>query len=469
MQEICELPLSMIFDLFGHSLRTLVFKRVCRRWAEVAASKKMYTFRESVALEVLIYGNHTLISEVRTWPKLNISDNDLCNAIRVTGDISLSKFGTTPNSIQLRSRIAYALAQGGHREVIDPLLCSWGDVQSTHWTNGAVAGGQLPLLKWLSEAGVLADSTAYPIAAKNGRRDIIIFLIRDRIPHDADASKSAAKAGRLDMLRKLKTYNFKFDTNVCSDAITHGHVTAADWLLSQGYQWSEHCFNDAASNGHIVSLEWLLAHGCNIDPLAMDHAARKGRLEVMKWLRERSVIPNESTFDAACEYGSPTDIRWLYSEGCPVGPRAVKVSAAKGYLGNVQWLIGKGAVVDERAMNEAAEAGHSDTVVYLYERCGLKPDRKTLMRAARKDMLEVVKWCIPLIDPDCWNPKMLASAVNQGNVTVEHLCARRRCPWDLMMKKRLSGQASCRWRITGWLHETRGCPWGICKYQPPEG
>lgn len=179
----------------------------------------------------------------------------------------------------------------------------------------AVAGGHLPVLKWIHEmrsSGGLSPCDAYTVCV-------------------------AARAGHLHMLRWLREELSPpcpwIGEIMCKSAAECGHLHVLMWLRegsSPPCPWDvSTCCHVAAAAGHLQVLQWICAKEMisrsNIiwDEFLCAQAARGGHLHVLKWLREEMVPPcpwDQRTCLGAIQGGHMEVLRWLREENDPPCP-----------------------------------------------------------------------------------------------------------------------------------------------------
>uniref|UniRef100_A0AAV1TQT2 Ankyrin n=1 Tax=Peronospora matthiolae TaxID=2874970 RepID=A0AAV1TQT2_9STRA len=155
----------------------------------------------------------------------------------------------------------------------------------------AILGGHLHIVKWLHEEKGITNAVAgYIDAARKGQLDMLRYLFEKGViatPYLFPIN-AAAEAGRLEVVQWL-----------------HSHTTT---------KCTERAMDAAAGQGHLHIVQWLhenRTEGCT--RRAMDRAASNGHLDVVKWLYEnRTEGCSRRTIDDAGWFGYSGALAWLF-------------------------------------------------------------------------------------------------------------------------------------------------------------
>ena len=160
---------------------------------------------------------------------------------------------------------------------------------------GAALGGRRAALEWFQGEGYKFSPSTCTWAAYGGRLDLLRWLrTSEDCPWNIDTSVAAASAGHMHVLRWAVGEGVDVDQVTCDAAIREGRLDVMHWLVSQGctcrLDWS--C-REAIEHGQVRVLKWLRALPVNPfdprDPWLKDElcalAAEYGQLEALQWLR----------------------------------------------------------------------------------------------------------------------------------------------------------------------------------------
>ena len=262
----------------------------------------------------------------------------------------------------------------------------------------AAMAGQLGILQWLIEQGIVAESslTEYTVDS-NGNKDVNAILI-------------AAMNGRISILEWLHS---RFGSPVLSAqrsmqqeldmvllAATYGHLELFKWLVAHDYsvsvrdRWGNSPLLCAAMNGRAAVVKWIVellkvpldvknSQGDGI----ISHAAANGHLEILDYAySKKPLLLNEVSAAGltpamyAASYNKLNILQWLCEK--------------QGILPIVAQRAKDGTTVFTAALSHGGLSVFQWLVAQLYGN-SYSPDLyKFLHFAARKGQLEIVKWLI---------------------------------------------------------------------------
>lgn len=181
--------------------------------------------------------------------------------------------------INLKPALARAAYQG-HQEIVQFLINSEYTAQST-LTRGS-GSIRLRHLKWaLSEA------------ARGGHMDIIKYLMQFPDQNVIDTRpirtclirplNQAARQGNLDLVRWFVDCGIiNLDSALCR-AARGGHIPVMDYLIQQGALDFNLALEQACLGGHLDAVKLILAQGTS-HPWALDYAVRQGHQKIVQYL-----------------------------------------------------------------------------------------------------------------------------------------------------------------------------------------
>jgi hypothetical protein len=106
---------------------------------------------------------------------------------------------------------------------------------------------------------------------------------------DNEIGIKAARSGNVQMLQWLSEQGIVFNERTIGSAASCGHIAACEYLrFTEQCPWNTHVCMSAAEANHLDVLVWLREHGCPCDdqPVSL-LAARGGSVEVMSYMLEQ--------------------------------------------------------------------------------------------------------------------------------------------------------------------------------------
>ncbi len=353
--------------------------------------------------------------------------------------------GTVPASGALRDQLLLAAAQG------------------------AAAGGNVSLLRWLSgEQGL-------ELAAAG--------------PGDAEGSDGYW---------------------VLACAMEAPGVGVAEWLVDEGgcplpgaedQGGLEDVWRSAVFSGDVAKLRWLRGRGVPVHGAAVAAAAEQGQLDAVRYLHERcGVALSAELFAAAAGSGSVPLVSWLLDRGCPTSPEAYRAAANNGRVELVVWLakrdggwprgmpqlhlpcldgdprrqedveavLGLVASGNEHVwsvlgahgvLSWAAAGGHLDLVQHIVNERGVAASVYTLVAAVAGGCEAAIELVLELVDDTRQQHPLspYAVAARRGDRATLECLRRRRVPWGARVMAAVAGMR-VQLPVLRWMAE-QGAPW----------
>jgi len=225
-----------------------------------------------------------------------------------------------------------AAAQSGHVDIIKLALKSqeWSPYFTRQLaasiSDGAGSGGQISVIQWAADCGLLVAAAAAVAAARANQGHAILEMMMMSVqPEDMDAMLSdpgvcaaAAGGGHLELLRELRAGEFPWDSDTCKEAAEGGHLAVLEYARAKHCPWSSVVLNQAAARpGNIDMLRWMCKNGCMLNPEACASAAYNGLLDNLEFLRSVPVDWDAGVCDAAAMQNHLPVLQWAHENGCP--------------------------------------------------------------------------------------------------------------------------------------------------------
>jgi hypothetical protein len=138
---------------------------------------------------------------------------------------------------------------------------------STHTLNGAATSGALSTVRWL------------------------------RTEHNCAIHREAdilcARSGQIEVLQWLKEQGLLFTADTMNSAALHGQGLTCAYLHAEGCPWDALTIRAAVYKNHWNTVRWLHEHGC---PWKYDHtclkAAQHGNIDIMTYMLQQELVPD---------------------------------------------------------------------------------------------------------------------------------------------------------------------------------
>lgn len=130
-----------------------------------------------------------------------------------------------------------------------------------------------------------------PIAARDGRLDVLEWAHQERYPWGKKTCAAAARKGRLSILKWLRCQDppCPWDEDTCESAVQGAHLEILQWLRGQDppCPWNKSTCSTAAYNGNFIILKWLRCQDppCPWGLSTCSGAAWSGSLDILRWAR----------------------------------------------------------------------------------------------------------------------------------------------------------------------------------------
>ncbi|GMF34007.1 unnamed protein product [Phytophthora lilii] len=262
-------------------------------------------------------------------------------------------------------------------------------------TRCAIQFGQLQVLQFLADAGVLGDGNGEDLTSRTVGSALMGWAVR--------YSESLSASGKLQIVQWVaEKFSRSALRNVKAEDLSRAGVQVLQFLLERGLATSG--FEDprlvdlVATMGKADMLRFLLEREggrsrCSSD--AMDGAAANGHLEIVQYLHtQRTEGCTVAAMDGAARNGHMQVVEFLHTqrtEGCTAA--AMDGAARSGHLAMVQFLhTNRTEGCTTAAMDGAAAGGFIDVVQFLHEHRLEGCTVKAMNGAARSGHLEVVKF-----------------------------------------------------------------------------
>jgi len=227
-----------------------------------------------------------------------------------------------------------AAAQSGHANVVKLAF------DSNEWTpsgtnslaesvsEGAGSGGQVEVLRWAWDYGLLYARPAALAAARANQGHAIFEMMMmpvhlepedmDEMLQDPGVCAAAAGGGHLELLKQLRACGFPWNSDTCAEAIEGGHLAVLQYARAEHCPWSSVALNQAAARPDSIDMmRWMCENGCMLNPEACASAAYNGLLDNLQFLRSVPVDWDYGVCEAAAMQNHLPVLRWAHENGCP--------------------------------------------------------------------------------------------------------------------------------------------------------
>ena len=307
--------------------------------------------------------------------------------------------------------------------------------------------GDLPLLRWLHEAGVSCTTAAMDGAAMNGHLDIVIFLHEARSEGCTIVAATAAVVhGHADIVRfllehrsegidpwlryapphaaytthcvigttHLEAVDLASTTTRLMEAARHAGLNrltralglpALQHFYTRGYhKMTKRTLEIAIERHDDAMLQYVL------DAIQQDELAPRSDKKT-DWLPPQSAWSDCNAMDIAAFYGNMTALNLLQASRlrCTTA-RAITNASYNGHVDVLDWLyVHRNDGCADDTLPLAAMRGHLDAVRWLVEIYKLEPTNDTLASAAYSGNVALVRFLLELpqrrieaVTSQCW-------------------------------------------------------------------
>jgi hypothetical protein len=237
-------------------------------------------------------------------------------------------------------------AEGGQIVMLDFLQTIHRVVLRYRHVDRAASHGQLAMVQWLEEHGIVASRETMRQANEHGNLALIQWLCARKCP---------------------------FPESMFEDAVRRWHSDAhIQFLIAAGCPMHEQAYIHAAHSGVVARLQLLHDVGCPWSSkeasTAMNNAITSNVLACVVWLHDvKGVTLTLATAINAAAKNATAILQWLIEQKCPMS-MGVSIALAKAnHMDTLRWLRDTGAVsiVSSRVLKYAALHGDLDMVQWL--------------------------------------------------------------------------------------------------------
>jgi hypothetical protein len=199
--------------------------------------------------------------------------------------------------------------------------------------------------------------------------DTLIWLQYNQIlPSWHEGRDIAAEKGNLKILKWLYQQGMVMDVNTANYAAAFGHLDILNWLTSLDppvYPDSRGA-NATASRGFIFILEWLKDNRIYPSLAGLDNAALKGHPNTVKWIVQHlNIIPTAEIANSAAKNGHLEILNWLAQQRVFPDRRGVLGVIGNNHLKTLKWMAQQEFQFDEEYANEAVTFGQLEIIKWF--------------------------------------------------------------------------------------------------------
>jgi len=157
-------------------------------------------------------------------------------------------------------------------------------------------------------------------AAAYGHIEILKFLHENKSYISGWVFGGAAKYGNLECLIYLTEIGYKIDTYFdfgFDYASRYGKLECLRYLHEKGYPWSSETCKSAAAYNNLKCLKYAIENGCPYDEQAFECAIRNENLECLKYLHSVKCKFPSNIYEIAARSRKLKSFKFLYQNGYP--------------------------------------------------------------------------------------------------------------------------------------------------------
>lgn len=262
----------------------------------------------------------------------------------------------------------YCPAKNGRKDIIDFMLeCG---VNDFHYAiKGSTEGGHYDLtmhiLDHYKDSKDIYDWGLYG-ACKGGNLSLIDFMM-SRSKNIQWGLEGACQQKNIEItnmiLKKMKIYKKYLNSALCT-ACLHGNIEAVKLLLSLDADDYNYGFVNACIGGHIEIIN-ILVHYVKLFDLGLIYSCRHGNIEIVNMMLSLGANYYNGGLVNASLGGHEEIVNLMLSLGANNYDGALNHAAYGGYIRLVEMMINLGASNIDAALTNACDGGHEDIVKLL--------------------------------------------------------------------------------------------------------
>jgi hypothetical protein len=333
-----------------------------------------------------------------------------CNVLdkaALNGHINILKWAFESTFIISDEKICENAALNGHLECLMYAKDMGVKFCSDKCTKNAAINSHLHILKWVVENGMILSETICPIAARNGRLDILQFARLNGCGwfHNISVPDVASEHGYLHILKWSHENGAEIWPDACiNGALKGGHLDIVIWLYQEFQLPRGFCIVELAScyrnNMHIIN--WVISNGyrCNVNKTTVcANAARKGDLQTLKWARSEGFTWDEKVCTNSAAHGHLEVLQWARENGCPLDASALQLATYNGHYDVTVWLYEHGCPIDNETfsatfINVYTERGYLDILKFIKYKLNISLHKDVWNCAVTGGHINILEWLI---------------------------------------------------------------------------
>lgn len=201
------------------------------------------------------------------------------------------------------------------------------NTKKASYSNYLALHGNLKTLKWARKNNCPWDCKTFGNAVKSGNFKLVKWLKKNscRRPSPVKLSEmvdDTVKSGNLENLQWLhNNHLFSSYSDSLSIAAREGKLDIIKWLVNAGAPLTKFIFEEAACSENLQVMKWLKRKKCPWDRYTFANAASVGNLQVLEWLLQNGCPWDSDTFTSAAIAGNLQTMEWLFKNNCPYESR----------------------------------------------------------------------------------------------------------------------------------------------------
>lgn len=252
--------------------------------------------------------------------------------------------------------------------------------------------GNLAYLQRLHQKGIRILQVCTMLAAQNGYRGLLEWLVSIGVPLHARTEPAAVQHGDVQLLAWLYEQGCERDSLSPIAAIEKQDLQLMEVLYDHGHTFLEAVVERAVALGNIETLEWLREHGGEFGWKAIYSAIHEGNLDVLAWLYEKEYRREYRIGLPISRSKRPFEVlQWFHDNTSLLSYEKLYDIISHGNIALLPWFRDNGYLSNDALPCIAASLGRLDLLQWLVEN-GSRLSKDVYRAASANDRRDVVEW-----------------------------------------------------------------------------
>ena len=171
----------------------------------------------------------------------------------------------------------------------------------------------------------------------------------------------------IQLLQNLFDRNFKPIAYATAIAAKNGRIDVLEWMLNHDFPMSNNAYAQAASNAHLTTLQWLKNHNIPRGGFEISTAACEGHMHIVQWLYDNGFDRSYDACRWAAKHEDPSILLWLLERNFPHSDEACSIAACYGRKETLKILISHQFPITLNALVNCIQCVHHDCWEVIFQ------------------------------------------------------------------------------------------------------